>query len=302
MKKSVYILLLCLYFPLSLFSGLHQAFNHPDAQTQIQNTTFRYTLGAVVIFRDEAPYLKEWIEYHRMLGVERFYFYNNLSQDHYKTVLKPYVEAGIIILIDWPYTSKDIPAWNAVQCLAYRDSLKRSLADRVKWLAILDADEFLVPRNDDSLLTFLNRYDNDTVGELRVHWVMFGTSYVDKIPEDKLLIETLLLNEGYVSGMWKSIVRPARVHPYKLGGPHTQPLKEGFEMPLLSTDEIQCNHYWSRDEYFLNTFKIPRRALWDTSAEDCEAWKNNFNNVTDASLPILRFIPELKTRLNKDSL
>lgn len=301
MKKSIYALLLCLYFPLFLFSGLHKAFNHADTQNHIQCTTFKYPLGVAVIFRDEAPYLKEWIEYYRMLGVERFYFYNNRSQDHYATVLKPYIEEGIAVLIDWPYTSVDVPSWNAVQCLAYRDAITRALADRVKWLALLDADEFLVPRYEDSLLTFLDLYDNDNVGEIRVHWVMFGTSCVDKIPEDKLLIETLLLNEGYVSGMWKSVVRPARVYPFKLGGPHTQPLKEGFEMPLLSTDEIQCNHYWSRDEHYLNTIKIPRRLVWGTTPEECEAWKDSFNKETDASLPILRFIPELKIRLKKDS-
>ena len=31
-----------------------------------------YELAIVAIFRDEAFYLKEWIEYHRMAGVDRF--------------------------------------------------------------------------------------------------------------------------------------------------------------------------------------------------------------------------------------
>jgi len=30
-----------------------------------------YTLAIAAIFKDEAPYLKEWIEYHKLVGVER---------------------------------------------------------------------------------------------------------------------------------------------------------------------------------------------------------------------------------------
>lgn len=30
-------------------------------------------LAVCAIFRDEAPYLAEWIEFHRLVGVEHFY-------------------------------------------------------------------------------------------------------------------------------------------------------------------------------------------------------------------------------------
>ena len=42
----------------------------------------KVTLAIAAIFRDEAPYLKEWIEFHRAVGVERFYLFDNLSTDH----------------------------------------------------------------------------------------------------------------------------------------------------------------------------------------------------------------------------
>ena len=32
-------------------------------------------LSIVAISKNEAPYIKEWIEYHKLVGVERFYFY-----------------------------------------------------------------------------------------------------------------------------------------------------------------------------------------------------------------------------------
>src|SRR6185312_2800453 len=35
-------------------------------------------LAACAIYRDEAEYLAEWLEFHRLVGFERFYLYNNL--------------------------------------------------------------------------------------------------------------------------------------------------------------------------------------------------------------------------------
>ena len=61
-----------------------------------------YYLSIATIFRNEAPYLKEWIEYHLMMGVDHFYLYNNMSEDNYLEVLNPYIEHDIVTLVDWP--------------------------------------------------------------------------------------------------------------------------------------------------------------------------------------------------------
>ena len=111
------------------------------------------------------------------------------------------------------------------------------------------------------------------------------------------MIETLIKNEGYVSGMWKSIVRPDRVNPGIMGGCHGQPYLNGFVDPIIGTDVIQCNHYWTRDEYYLYNFKIPRRVIWGNPPEVCLEWKNYFNQITPASEPILRFVPKLRQRM-----
>lgn len=47
-----------------------------------------HELAVTAIFSDEARFLKEWIEYYQLQGVTKFYLYNNLSEDHYKKVLK----------------------------------------------------------------------------------------------------------------------------------------------------------------------------------------------------------------------
>ncbi len=294
-----YIYTIFLFFTLlgsSVSGGVANLFQIPDIRVQLEAEA-DYQLGVVLIFKNEAPYLKEWIEYHHMLGVERFYLYNNLSTDNYKKVLEPYIKKGWVRLIEYPHASNDVPSWNAVQCCAYAEAIQIAVADRVKWLAVIDSDEFLVPRTDDSLTEYLAKYENDTIGGLRVLWVMFGTSYVKKIPKNKTMIETLVLNEGYINGMWKSIVRPNRVNPNILGGCHTQSFLEGYHDVTVPVEEIQCNHYWTRDEYYLYNFKIPRRMTWGTPADVCLTWKDSFNHETPAGDAILRFVPKLRKEM-----
>jgi hypothetical protein len=48
------------------------------------------------------PYLHEWIEFHRLVGVERFFLYNNGDREAQRELMEPYVEEGIVVLHDWP--------------------------------------------------------------------------------------------------------------------------------------------------------------------------------------------------------
>ena len=48
----------------------------PRRRTPAGNQAY---LAVCAIYRDEAPYLREWIEFHRLVGVERFFLYDNRS-------------------------------------------------------------------------------------------------------------------------------------------------------------------------------------------------------------------------------
>ena len=55
------------------------------------------SIGAV--FKDERDYLQEWIDFHRRVGVEHFFLYDNESSDTPEEVLTPYVDDGLVTLI-----------------------------------------------------------------------------------------------------------------------------------------------------------------------------------------------------------
>ena len=41
---------------------------------------FDHEIAIVAIAKNEGPYLREWIEYHRLVGIKRFYLYDNESE------------------------------------------------------------------------------------------------------------------------------------------------------------------------------------------------------------------------------
>jgi len=290
MKKLLCLFLLLISLPLI-------------AGNQRKNN-YKYELSACMIFRDEAQYLKEWIEFHRLLGVEHFYLYNNLSKDNYIEVLQSYVSNGIVELIEWNRESHDLNEWNEIQIGAYNDGLVRA-RNKSKWLAILDSDEFLFPTVENKILKILRKYEKwDKFGGLLVNWVGFGTSRVAKIPDDKLLIETLKLCVPTGSDHFKSIILTKRVDHicsphyaiYKKGYRHFTP--DGGLPPFIQIDKIRINHYWSRDEWFLHNIKIPRRKPWGTSEEVCILWAEASNGVEGSE--ILRFVEPLRKRMGFD--
>ncbi len=149
-----------------------------------RNINKRYKCAVIAIFKNEAPYLKEWIEYNHIVGIEHFYLYNNNSTDEYMKILEPYIEMGLVTLENWPYDHK--------QMGAYIDGIKR-YRDDAEWIGFIDIDEFIVPKDYDNIYDFLNNYKNK--GAVLLYWRVFGTSGNLKAPSG-------YVTENYYLG-WK---------------------------------------------------------------------------------------------------
>ena len=143
----------------------------------------RYPLAVCAIFQDEASYLAEWIEFHRLAGVAHFFLYDNLSEDRPEDVLDPYVRAGLVTCLPWP---RDFT--RHAQVHAYDDCLARFGAD-CRWLALLDVDEFLFAPGGEALGDVLGEFE-DAPGVV-VHWQVYGSSGHRRKPEG-LVIENFL--------------------------------------------------------------------------------------------------------------
>lgn len=126
----------------------------------------KYDVCLCAIFKNEAPYLREWIEYHKLIGVQHFYLYNNFSEDNYIEILDPYVVNGDVTLFDWPYQHRQMDA--------YRDCIEKFNKES-KWIGFIDLDEFVVPIDDINIYDFLKKFEKNR-GSVLIYWKMFGAA------------------------------------------------------------------------------------------------------------------------------
>ena len=145
---------------------------------QYKENNKKYNVVICAIFKNEAAYLKEWIEFHRIVGIDHFFLYNNLSEDNYREVLEPYIKNGMVDLIEWPYPQ--------TQMKAYADFLKHHAND-AKWVGFIDIDEFVVPKAYNSVYEFLQNYENTPA--VLIYWRLFGSSGLTKRDIQRLVTE-----------------------------------------------------------------------------------------------------------------
>lgn len=143
---------------------------------------------------------------------------------------------------------------------SYTDCLRR-FGDDNKWIAFIDCDEFLVPKQTDSIVNVLQLYPfSHHVAGLQVNWILFGSSgYLT--PPNGLVIENYIQSTGKE---WednlhtKAIVQPqytvrAGSNPhyftYKAGyhsiGENSQIVSGAFST-VHCNDRIQINHYTTK--------------------------------------------------------
>lgn len=267
-----------------------------------------------MIFRDEAPYLKEWIEFHKLVGVQKFYLINHFSTDNFEEVLKPYIESGEVELSH----SYDLnPVFNTTQITEY-EIIRKKCEGNAKWLAILDSDEFLFPVKGKNLVEFLKEYEEDWIASLWVFWQCYGTSFVDEIPKNKLLTQVLLMKseQNYAHNKYgKSILRPERCFPAGLHFTRPNPgyqavlpdksilmedtvrTWEGVMQLEVDISKVRINHYWTRDEKYFREKKINRYLGWGVRNEGRTRYP--FLNLEyDGS--ILKYTKELRQKMDLD--
>lgn len=263
---------------------------------------YKYQLSICAIFQNEAPYLKEWIEYHKLIGVEHFYLFNHCSSDHFQEVLQPYIDSGTVDLKhEWTVTD-GIKTFHPIQCRLYTECVRQARGQS-KWIAFLDLDEFLLPIQKQLLPNLLEPYAK--FGGLEVNWLVFGTSSLKKIPENKLLIESLTQCSEitfWANRYVKSIVRPEHTshfenahHPVYLKGffgVNTDMLPfSGVFSDYVRINKLRINHYWTRDEEYFYNKKIARQEKWGGTPNPASILKK-MNSQKDEL--ILRYVPDLR--------
>jgi hypothetical protein len=249
-----------------------------------------------MMYRDEAEYLREWIEFHLLAGFDRFFLYDNRSRDHHLDVLAPYLEEGTVVLHEW-----DLP-FN--QALAHEHCVQHHAADS-RWIAFIDVDEFLFSPTLRPLPELLVEYER--FPGVAVSWAMFGTSGHRTKPAG-LVIENYVRRQRENKHV-KTIADPTRISHapvvphffhYKDGeravNEQWQPVVGAFAK-TASFERLRINHYWSKsEEECRRKFAIRAEGGRPRKWEKFEEREEPFNEVPDET--ITAYVPALRAAIS----
>jgi hypothetical protein len=208
-------------------------------------------------------------------------------------VLSPYIEKGIVELIDWNSSEEhairgiEDVAFIPYQLGAFNDCLKNRALGQAEWVAVIDIDEFIVPvKGKKAFISLLEKSARSDVGTLRMNWRIYGTSHVQSLAPGELLTEKLVkraLDNHPWNGNVKSIHRPEAVEFCAVH--EARHLREGFKVRHLKNRDFRINHYWTRSENEL----AKKRKL---SPQEAEKFRDEFNVMDDRT--IFQYLPLLK--------
>jgi len=222
---------------------------------------FKHFLSVVGIAKNEGHNFIEWIEYHRLVGVEKFYIYDNESTDDTYKILRPYIEQGLVEYTYFPGKKKQIPA--------YLDCINRHKLD-TKWIAFIDLDEFIVPIDCESIPETLKRLP-PTATQLCIGWLVYGDSGHEK-KHDGLVLEAFKYNWGEPSVCGKIIVNPRDI---AVAGSHKSIMING-ETVDENGDVIKPSR-WSKGRRLKGKFTIDRIRINHYQIKSWEEYSQKYS-------------------------
>ena len=209
-------------------------------------------IAVCAIFKDEAPYLLEWLAFHKMIGVDMFYLYDNGSSDGGGEVIRRSRFARNVTLIDWPERPGQLSAYN---------HFRVHHARQFTWVAFIDIDEFIMPLASASIRQILLRNIYQPYAAILLQWLVFGPSGHIHRP-DGLVIESYtrrLPQTADASRHVKTLVRTEHLlgidytpHAAECSGPACTTRGENvLPYPIQPTechDVMVINHYFTKSQ------------------------------------------------------
>uniref|UniRef100_A0A7N0TR77 Glycosyltransferase family 92 protein n=1 Tax=Kalanchoe fedtschenkoi TaxID=63787 RepID=A0A7N0TR77_KALFE len=209
----------------------------------------KYEMCVCTMVWNQAFALREWVMYHSWLGVERWFIYDNNSDDEIKEVMSELEENEY-------HVSRHTWPWIKTQEAGFSHCAIRA-KDECNWIGFFDVDEFFyfpiqthqgrdinernVPGENSMRNLVANYTSSDTIGELRTTCHSFGPSGLNSPPQQGV-------TTGYTCRLQsperhKSIVRPDALHSSLLNVVHHFHLKEGFRYQNVLQSTSLINHY-----------------------------------------------------------
>lgn len=273
------------------------------------NRELKHRISLCLIFKDEAPFLKEWLDYHRTIGIDHFYLYNNNSTDNFREILDFYINDGMVTLIEWPEERSQNKCYE--HCL-------NTYKDETNWIGYIDADEFVVPKYKEDINGWFSKWKRFPA--VKIDWLQFGTSglihhdYSKNVIEqyvscwDKFWLGKTFVNTRYKVANWNTLyfhhhsyvyypifgikmVIPA-VNQFGFICPMGYSVGEGSNPKQKST--IQINHYYMKSWDIFQKKLDKSDVLFEKNPRDHLKFFTREMKCIDRDFTILRFLQKMR--------
>jgi glycosyltransferase involved in cell wall biosynthesis len=231
-----------------------------------------YYLSILAQFKNETMNLKLWLDHHIWQGVQHFYLIDNGSTDRPLLILRDYIRRGIVSYFYRPTA--------ASQVKNYREVFARKIWRRTRWLAVIDADEFLygVDRRLISKIRSLEYYNL-----IYCNWFLYGTSGCKEHPQDIRMAnihrqpEIDPLNTKYIVKT-SAIRNPNQIWIHWIFKQNTiEPIKRGKKI-RIANELVRINHYVCQSEEFFRKVKSVRGDANSTETKWTKEYFDLHNN------------------------
>ncbi|XP_022098454.1 uncharacterized protein LOC110983478 [Acanthaster planci] len=223
-------------------------------------------LSVCTMVKDMDDFLPDWLDFHRFVGVEHAYIYDNAPEDLslLRETVREHVESGFVTVIPWSHRPSHEKSYLEVQIAHENDCLWRHRYD-THWMIKIDVDEYIQPMNPSmpKITDYLRDPHLDQFGAVRLQNWFFGRRNLTETvpgsiiernrwrPEDPTLPNT---------GRDKNILRPINVHYFKIHA-----IKLGGEAKSIDPrTELRLVHYRG-DNPRIRHFDLPDFSVLDES-------------------------------------
>lgn len=135
--------------------------------------------GNVIVgcMKNEAPYVVEWVAYHRAIGVDNFLIYTNDCDDGTDLILDRLQAMGLV-----EHRNNDAWKGRSPQQHALDKALKEPVLKNAEWVIHIDVDEFINVRTGNGTLRDFQRKVPDATN-IAMTWRLFGHNGIDRFTD-----------------------------------------------------------------------------------------------------------------------
>ena len=197
------------------------------------------------IVKDEDMYIKQWIDFHLGIGIDKFIIYDNSDKTTLSEILSTYIENNIVVLIKWIYPY--VLPISGISGQTTQQNHSIYAFKNSKYIGLFDIDEYVNIQSKKNINNFFEELiineniNTNKISSFRILNKFFYNPY-NLSTDNNNFFKIFNCCNITKSGHEKNFVLPKNVKTFSV-----HMVTDGLPMYTVNEKYIYFNHY-----YFLN--------------------------------------------------